>query len=57
MNFIKTSDKETADALSNLGFVMLSNENGLYTFINCQAISFSNDFDKKKIIYSNKLSI
>ena len=57
-NFIKTSDFETASKLLSLGFQKIDEQNGIYTFLNTVKIQFSdNDIDKKKIQYSNMLSI
>lgn len=57
-NFIKTTDSETSKKLSALGFQKVDNTNGVYTFLNTAKIQFSdNDIDKKKIQYSNILSI
>lgn len=57
-NFIKTTDFETASKLEKLGFQKVGNTNDIYTFLNTGTIQFSNDdIDKKKIQYSNTLSI
>ena len=57
-NFIKTTDSETSKKLSALGFQKVDNTNGIYIFLNTGKIQFSdNDIDKKKIQYSNMLSI
>ena len=57
-NFIKTTDFETASKLEKLGFQKVDNTNGTYTFLNTGKIQFSdNNIDKKKIQYSNMLSI
>lgn len=57
-NFIKTTDSETSKKLSALGFQKVDNTNDIYTFLNTGKIQFSdNDIDKKKIQYSNMLSI
>lgn len=55
-NFIKTSHSSTAEILKNLGFQLVSESNGIYTFLNSDKISFSNDVDKTKIQYSNILT-
>ena len=55
-NFIKTSHSSTAEILKNLGFQLVSESNGIYTFLNSEKISFSNDVDKTKIQYSNILT-
>ena len=56
-NFIKTSDKPTADILINLGFKQVDFSNGIYTFLNTDKLMFSDDIDKSKIQYSNNLCI
>jgi hypothetical protein len=57
-NFIKTTDVSTAEKLSSLGFQRIDITNGIYTFLNSGKIQFSNnDIDKRKIQYSNMLSI
>ena len=55
-NFIKTSHSSTAETLKNLGFQLMNESNGIYTFLNSDKISFSNDVDKSKIQYSNMLT-
>lgn len=57
-NFIKTTDVSTAEKLSSLGFQRIDITDGIYTFLNSGKIQFSNDdIDKRKIQYSNMLSI
>lgn len=57
-NFIKTTDVTTAEKLSSLGFQKVDITNGIYTFLNSGKIQFLNDdIDKRKIQYSNMLSI
>lgn len=58
-NFIKTSDKPTADILINLGFQQVDFSSGIYTFLNTDKLMFSDDIDidKSKIQYSNNLCI
>ena len=55
-NFICTSDENTADKLKEQGFQLVSNEHGMFTFINNVKLNFS-DEEKKKISYTNMLSI
>jgi hypothetical protein len=51
-NFIKTSDKETADKLIAAGFQLVS-QDGVYTFLNqVDNLNFEN-IDIKKIVYTN----
>lgn len=55
-NFIKTSDKETACKLRELGFQEIkSNEENYFTFLNCSTLKFSENFDKSKLRYTNIL--
>lgn len=57
-NFIKTTDKETADKLLFSGFQLVSQGNGVYTFINQLPKNFSfNGVDKTKMAYTNMLNI
>lgn len=56
-NFIKTSDKPTADILLNLGFQQVDFSSGIYTFLNADKMQFSDDIDKSKIQYSNMLCV
>ena len=56
-NFIKTSDKHTADILLNLGFQQVDFSSSIYTFLNADKMQFSDDIDKSKIQYSNMLCV
>ena len=57
-NFIKTTDKETADKLISEGFKLMSQVGSVYTFLNQPPEKFEfNQIDKKKIVYDNKLSL
>jgi hypothetical protein len=57
-NFIKTTDKETADKLILLGFQLVSNVGDMYTFLNQPPKNVKFDeADKKRCAYSNILSI
>ena len=56
-NFIKTSDKSTAEALKNLNYQQVDFSNGIYTFLNTDKINFSENIDKSKIQYSNMLCV
>jgi hypothetical protein len=54
--FIKTADKETSDKLIAAGFQLISNESGVYTFLN-QVSNFNfENVDIKKMVYTNTLS-
>ena len=57
-NFIKTTDKETADKLMAEGFKLISQIGSVYTFLNQPPEKFEFDkIDNKKIVYDNKLSL
>ena len=57
-NFIKTTDKETADKLISEGFELVSQSGNVYTFLNKPPKNFSFDkVDKKKMAYTNILSM
>lgn len=56
--FIIAQDKATADKLIAGGFQLVSDANGIYTFINSTPQNFSfNEVDVTKIAYTNMLSI
>ena len=53
-NFIKTTDKEIADKLVFAGFQLVTQDNGIYTFLNQTPMNFSFDEDDKtKIAYTD----
>lgn len=56
-NFIRTQDNKISDVLKKLGFKMIDNKNGFYTFINDQSLKFSDDIDTSKIHYTNMLCL
>lgn len=56
MNFIKTTDKETADKLERLGFEKLAKEGDMYVFLNNSQAVFSKE-DEKKMSFTNILAI
>ena len=57
-NFIKTTDKETADKLISLGFQLVSQSGNTYTFLNQLSNNFTfDDVDTKKMAYTNTLNI
>ena len=57
-NFIKTTDRETAEKLSACGFQLVSQAGDIYTFLNRLPNNFNFDnIDKSKIVYDNILSI
>lgn len=57
-NFIKTTDKETAEKLEAMGFKLISYIGNVYTFLNndYQSMKFEN-IEMNKIVYDNKLSL
>ena len=56
-NFITTTDKETADKLISAGLQLVS-QNSVYTFLNQLPKNFNFDeVDKKKMVYTNILSM
>ena len=57
-NFIKTTDKETADKLISAGFQLVSQSGSVYTFLNQLPKNFNFDkIDEKKMAYTNTLNI
>ena len=57
-NFIKTSDTGIAEHLLNAGFKLVSQDNGIYTFLNQPPKNFVFDgVDKTKMAYTNTLNI
>ena len=57
-NFIKTTDKSTAEKLLHEGFKLVSQVGQVYTFLNDASETFHfNEVDKKHIAYSNVLNV
>ena len=57
-NFIKTTDKSTAEKMISEGFKLVSQVGHVYTFLNDIPESFYfNGIDKKHIAYTNVISI
>jgi hypothetical protein len=57
-NFIKTTDKETADTLISSGFQLVSQNDGIYVFLNQLPQNFNFDeVNQKKMAYTNTLNI
>ena len=57
-NFIKTTDKETADKLMSVGLQLVSEVGGVYTFLNQSPNSLVFDeVDSKKLAYTNTLNV
>ena len=55
--FIIVQDKDTANQLITVGFNLVSNTNGTYTFMNIVPKHFSfENVDIKKLVYSNMLT-
>ena len=57
-NFIMTTYKDTADKLIAEGLQLVSNNNGVYTFLNQPQKTLSFDeIDKTTVAYTNMLNI
>ena len=57
-NFIKTTDKSTAEKLISEGFKLVSQVGQVYTFLNDMPESFHFEgVDKNNIAYSNILNV
>ena len=57
-NFIKTTDKETANKLIIAGFQLITQVGNIYTFLNQTPNNFNFDtVDKTKVVYDNILSL
>ena len=57
-NFIKTTDKETADKLMSVGLQLISEVGGVYTFLNQVPNNLIFDgIDNKKVAYTNTLNV
>lgn len=54
-NFIKVKDEETKRQLLDLGYKLLSETNGVATFLN--DLSRPQSFSCKKVAYTNKMEI
>jgi hypothetical protein len=54
--FIKTRDVETAEELKRLGFKVINESGGMWTFLNDINIRFNAD-DNKKAVYSDRIEI
>lgn len=54
-NFIKVKDEETKQQLLDLGYKLLSEKNGIATFLN--DLSRPQSFSCKKVAYTNKMEI
>lgn len=55
MNFIVTTDEDTARVLTEEGFRLISDNNGQYTFEN-KPIEFFSEKDVKNVVYTNTLT-
>lgn len=53
MNFVKTSDKQTAETLKKEGFTLISENNGMFCFMNDATFKFSEV--PKNMVYTNVL--
>lgn len=57
-NFIKTTDKPTAEKLISEGFKLVSQVGQVYTFLNDTVENFRfEEVDKEHIAYSNVLTV
>ena len=56
-NFIKTKDTNIRDILKKIGFRLVDDKNGFYTFVNDNTLKFSEDVDTSKIHYTNILCL
>lgn len=54
MKFIKTQDHSLAEKLKESGFKLISENNGMFTFLNDTKLPFKFS-DNTKIYYSDKL--
>ena len=55
--FVVTRDKYTADQLMELGFELISELNGEYTFLNCSDKYQHTDFSVMNAIETDKLNL
>ncbi len=56
-NFIKTTDESVRDKLLNLGFTMVDESNGCWTFLNSKSPATFDLKDSKKITLTNIISV
>lgn len=54
-NFIKTQDEYTKKTLLDMGFVLLHQDSGMYTFVNTKQILTFDD-SNMKVVFSNNIS-
>lgn len=54
MNFIRTKDIDTKNLLIKEGFTLVSEQSGIYTFLNDSNLRFA---EKEKFTYTNILSV
>ena len=50
--FVKTKDAETAQALRDSGFKEINSSGGMYVFVNCPALTFSEGVEPDNLVYS-----
>lgn len=55
-NFIKTSDKDTAEQLKKQGFNLISQEGNIFVFLNDKPTKFSEEYNKK-LVYTNIINM
>ena len=54
-NFIRTTDKETANTLLSLGFEQIPDTSGCYLFINKDTVCFDKESMPEHCVYTNVL--
>lgn len=54
-NLIKTKDQETVNKLVSLGFTLVSEDSGVYTFLNDKPLNFAEL--GLKVTFSNRLNL
>ena len=54
--FIKTSDKDTKENLLKLGYKLIDQSAGLYTFLNDRPVMFDENI-QKNIVFSDRIQI
>ena len=57
--FINTTDKDVAKQLQEMGLKLLSEDSGVFTFVNINGLKKVNfdNIDKGKIHFTNKINI
>ena len=55
-NFVTTTSKETADELKKLGFKVVQEGGGKWTFMNDTTLKFDDTINSKKVVYTDMLT-